>query len=156
MNIRESLIGMIKAFPGGWDAMAGALGMGRIPLQNRIYECRGMEVGVSTALLMQDFSQTKLFAEAVAAQSGGTFLMLPEVGDIDGEEISEKFHAAMEQFGILSAEYRAATKDGVVDKREREKLNAIIDRMHQIMDEIRALTFKYFCHETKANAQGDL
>lgn len=148
MNIRQAFLGMIKAFPGGWDAMCGALGMTRDALENRIYERKGQGVSVDTALQMQAFSQTTFFAEAVAAQSGGTFILLPSIDHIDGEEISEKFHSAMEQFGILSAEYRLAIKDGEVDKGEREKLNAIIDRMHQIMDEIRALTFKYYCRET--------
>lgn len=148
MNLRQAFLGMIKTFPGGWDAMCGALGMTRDALENRIYERKGQGVSVDTALQMQAFSQTTFFAEAVAAQSGGTFILLPSIDHIDGEEISEKFHSAMEQFGILSAEYRLAIKDGEVDKGEREKLNAIIDRMHQIMDEIRALTFKYYCRET--------
>lgn len=150
MNLRQAFLGMIKTFPGGWDAMCGALGMTRDALENRIYERKGQGVSVDTALQMQAFSQTTFFAEAVAAQSGGTFILLPSVDHIDGEEISEKFHAAMEQLGILSKEYRAAIADDEVTKIEREKLNTIIDRMHQIMDEIRALTFKYYCRETAA------
>ena len=29
MEIRKAYLSMIRAFPGGWDAMAGALGMSR-------------------------------------------------------------------------------------------------------------------------------
>ncbi|MFZ6819833.1 YmfL family putative regulatory protein [Undibacterium sp. Ji22W] len=150
MNIRQSLLEMIKAFPGGWDAMCGALGMNRIALQNRIYECKGMDVGVNTALLMQEFSGTTLFAEAVAAQSGGTFVKLPQIDAVGNEEISEKFHEAMETLGKLSIEYRDAVKDGEVNSRERERLNAIIDQMHMTLNQIMALTVKVYCRETAA------
>lgn len=150
MNLRQAYLGMVKAFPGGWDAICGALGMTRDGLENRIYERKGQDVRVQTALQMQAFSETTLFAQAISTASGGTFVKLPCMEHVGNEEISEKFHEAMEQLGILSAEYRLATKDGEVDAREREKLNAIIDKMHMILDEIRALTARFFCHDTKA------
>lgn len=150
MNLRQAYLRMIKAFPGGWDAMSGALGMSRDALENRIYERKGQGVSVDTALQMQEFSQTMMFTEAICTASGGTFVKLPCIDHIGNEEISEKYHEAFEQLGLLSSEYRRATKDGVVTPKERENLNAIIDKMHMIMDEIRALTFKFYCRETKA------
>lgn len=150
MNLRQAYLGMIKAFPGGWDAMCGALGMKRDALENRIYERKGQDLHVHTALMMQEFSGTTMFTEAICTASGGTFVKLPCIDHIGNEEISEKYHEAFEQLGLLSSEYRGAIKDGVVTPKERENLNAIIDKMHMIMDEIRALTFKFYCRETKA------
>lgn len=150
VNIKQAYLGMIKAFPGGWDAMAGALGFSRDALENRIYERKGQDLHVQTALQMQSFSGTSLFAEAVAAASGGTFLKLPEVGEVDNEDISTKFHELYAELGELSVEFQKATKDGEVDKREKERINEVVDRMHKTMDELRTLTFRVYCHETKA------
>lgn len=41
VNIRQSYLAMIKNYQGGWDAMAGALGMSRDALVNHIYERKG-------------------------------------------------------------------------------------------------------------------
>ena len=156
MNLRQAYLGMIKAFPGGWDAMSAALGFKRDSLENRIYERKGMDVPVQVALQMQEFSGTTLFAEAVCVQAGGTFVKLPSIDHIDDEDISAKFHEVFEELGELSAEFRAATKDGEVDSREREKLNGLVDQIHQTMDELRALTFKYYCHETKSRTASSI
>ena len=56
--MRKAYLSMIRAFPGGWDAMAGALGMSRDALENRIYERKGQSVLVETALQMQQFSSS--------------------------------------------------------------------------------------------------
>lgn len=143
---------MIKAFPGGWDAISGALGMSCNALENRIYERKGQDLNVQTALQMQSFSGTTHFAEAVAVLTGGTFVKLPCVEHIDNEEISEKFHEAFEEMGRLSTEFRGAIKDGEVDSKEQILLNSIVDNLHRNVDTILALTFKVYCRETKATS----
>lgn len=140
--------------PGGWDAMAGALSVKRDSLENRIYERKGMDMHVQTAMQMQEFSRTTQFAEAVAALSGGTFVKLPCVDEIGNEAITDKFHEIFEQLGVLSTEFREATKDGEINSRERDRLNLIIDDMHRTMDVLRALSFKVYCHETKSGKEG--
>jgi hypothetical protein len=141
---------MIKAFPGGWDAICGALGMSRDALENRIYERKGQDLHVQTALQMQAFSQTTNFVDAICTLSGGTFVRLPCVEHIGNEAISEKFHELFEELGKLSQEFRESTKDGEIDARERERMNALVDQMHKTMDELRAMTFKVYCRDTKA------
>ncbi|WP_428718563.1 YmfL family putative regulatory protein [Undibacterium curvum] len=141
---------MIGAYPGGWDAMAGALGMTRDALSNRIYERKGQGILVQTAMEMQEFSGTTIFAAGIAAMSSGTFVKLPDVDHIGNEEITGKFHEIFEEMGKLSANFREFTSDGVIDPGEQESLNDLIDRMHRTMDELRALTFKVYCPETKA------
>lgn len=150
MNLRQAYLGMIKAFPGGWDAMCGALGMKRDALENRIYERKGQDLHVHTALMMQEFSQTTLFVEAIAAQSGGTFVKLPCVDHIGNEEIGEKFRELVEELAIWSAEFREVTKDGKINKREAEKINAIVEHGHMLWDQLRALTFRVYCEDAKA------
>jgi hypothetical protein len=150
VNIRQAYLGMIKAFPGGWDAISGALGVSRDALENRIYERKGQGIQVEMALHLQSFSGTTFFADAVAAVSGGTFVKLPSIDHIGNESIAEKFHELYEELGELSQEFREATKDGEVDPRERERINAVVERLHKTMDELRGLTFKFYCRDTKA------
>lgn len=144
MSLRQSYLKMIRAYAGGWDAMAAALGFTRDALENRIYGRKGQVVSDETGLLMQSFIGTTDYAEAIAALSGGTFLKLPEIGDISGEEITSKFHELFEEFGELSKEYREMTKDGKITDEELDKLNKLTQRMHVTMDEIRALTIRVY------------
>ncbi|MDY7537662.1 YmfL family putative regulatory protein [Undibacterium sp. RTI2.1] len=155
MNLRQAYLRMIKAFPGGWDAMCGALGMSRDSLENRIYERKGQDVGVQTAMLMQSFTETTFFADAVCALSGGTFSKLPSVEHISNEEIGVKFHELYEELGMLSQEYREDTKNGSINPREKERFNALVDKIHKTMDELRALTFRVYCHETKRKTMAE-
>jgi hypothetical protein len=56
---------MIATYPGGWAAMAAALGMTKDALENCVYERKGQQINVHTAMQLQAFSQTEFFAEAV-------------------------------------------------------------------------------------------
>lgn len=146
MKIKKSYLGMIKAFPGGWDAICGALAMSRNSLENRVYERKGQGVTVDTALQLQAFSGTTLFAEAVAASSGGTFVKLP-VDLVDGNELlSKKFREVSIQFGNYAACFEKSIEgDDEIDAVERADLQAIGDAVHKAMSELLALTFRVYC-----------
>lgn len=145
MKIKKSYLGMIKAFPGGWDAIAAALGMSRNGLENRVYERKGQGVTVDTALQLQAFSGTTLFAEAVAASSGGAFVKLPE--DIcDGNEaLAKKFRDIYVRLGVFASHFEEATADEVIDPRERACLDADIDGLQRGLSELMALTIRVYC-----------
>ena len=145
MKIKKSYLGMIKAFPGGWDAIAAALGMSRNGLENRVYERKGQGVTVDTALQLQAFSGTTLFAEAVAASSGGAFVKLPE--DIcDGNEaLAIKFRDIYVRLGVFASHFEEATADEVIDPRERACLDADIDGLQRGLSELMALTIRVYC-----------
>lgn len=145
MDIRKSFLSMIKAFPGGADAMSAALAMTRAALENRIYERKGQGVLVDTAMQMQAFSGTTYFAQAVAASSGGTFVKLPDTGKVGNEDLSSKFHELYAELGTLSQRFTAATADDLITKREREDLAAIGDDIHRTVTELLAITFRVYC-----------
>lgn len=146
MKIKKSYLGMIKAFPGGWDAIAAALGMSRNSLENRVYERKGQGVTVDTALQLQAFSGTTLFAEAVAASSGGTFVKLPTDLVDSNELLGKKFREVSIQFGNYAARFdEAIAGDDEIDVRERADLQAIGDSVHKAMSELLALTFRVYC-----------
>lgn len=147
MNLRQAYLAMIKNFPGGWDAMCGALGMSRDALQNRIYENRGQSVLVDTALQMQSFAGTTHFAEAVASISGGVFVNIPQCSVVDNDELLLRFNALHAKIGLLSQKFSEYTDDNNIDKRERADLAAIGDDIHRATQELLAVTFNIYCRK---------
>lgn len=145
MDIRKSYLEMIRAYPGGWDAMAAALGMTRMALENRIYERKGQSLLVETAMMMQHMSGTSHYAEAVAQQSGGVFVMLPKVGDIGNEELLNEFTLLYEDLGKLSTEFRKAVVDNEIDSKERDRLDETARKIHQTVQQLLALMFMVYC-----------
>lgn len=136
---------MIKAYPGGWDAMAAALGMTRDALENRIYERKGQSVLVETAKQMQLFSATTHFAEAVAHESGGVFMRLPDRSDQDHDELLAKFNELYAKLGDLSTKFRDSVRDNEIDRREKQDLSDIGQEIHRTVEELLALTFQVYC-----------
>lgn len=145
MGLKTSYLAMIRAYPGGWDAMAAALGMSRSALENRIYERKGQSLLVETALQMQAFSGTTSFAETIAQLSGGAFFLLPDGGDQDRDDILAKFNALHAELGDLSRAFNAAVTDQEIDSRERTDLMAIQQRIHARAAELLALSFRIYC-----------
>ncbi len=145
MEIRKSYLSMIKAFPGGADAISAALAMSRDALENRIYERKGQGLLVDTAMQMQASTGTTFFAEAVATASGGTFVKLPSSGPVSNECIGKKFRELYAELGEFSKTFDQATADDVIDKRERKDLQAIADEMHKTLGELLALTWSVYC-----------
>lgn len=136
---------MIKAFPGGWDAICGALGLSRNALENRIYERKGQGVEVELALQIQTFTGTTHFAEAVALKSGGVFLRLPADLSDDNEAIGKKFRELNTRLGAFCQRFDEATADDQIDKRERADLILIANGMQKTISELLALSFRVYC-----------
>ncbi len=145
MDIKESYLATIRAMPGGWSAMCGALMMSRDAVENRIYERKGQGLLVETALLMQSFSGTTHFAEAVASASGGTFVKLPADLSAGNDVLMHKFQQLYAELGRFSQDFTNATADDVIDKAERKMLEADGERLHRVMAELMALCFRVYC-----------
>ena len=145
MEIRKAYLAMIKEYPGGWDAMAAALGMTRDALENRIYERKGQSVLAETALQMQQFSTSTHFAEAVAQVSGGVFMKLPQHADHDRDELLAKFNELYSELGDLSGKFREYVKDDEIDRRERADLSDVGQHIHRTVEELLTLTFQIYC-----------
>ena len=149
MDIRKAYLAMIKRFPGGWDAIAPALGMTRDALENRIYERKGQSLLVETAMQIQAFSGTKLFAETVAVVSGGVYVELPHVDHIDNDFVQAKFNETYAELGQLFSNFTEAVGDGVIDEAERAKLEVNGEHLHRKTEELLGLMFRVYCPHTK-------
>lgn len=143
MDLLSAYQEMIKAH--GWNGTAATLGMTKSALEARVYEVKGSGMRVDTALLIQAYSGTTHFAQAIAEQSGGVFIQLPEGEGVTAEELSGKFHELYVELGRLSATYTAAIQDGEIDRRERADLENISQEMHKTTRELMALMFQIYC-----------
>ena len=144
MEYRTAAKQMIAAYPGGWPAMAAALGISQASLENRVYERKGQTISVHIMRQMQSISGTKYFAMAAAKEAGGTFVPLPELPALGNDELFQKFLTLNAKLGELSCEYQEATEDDEVDNREWERLSRISDEIHRAVMEIMTITEKVF------------
>lgn len=139
---------MVRATPGGWDAMAETLKMpSRAALENRIYDRQGQSLLVKTALQMQEVSATTAFAEGVAQESGGVFLMLPNCEVVARDDLFEKFNSLYAEVGQLSSTFRDAVSDDEVNHKEKAELTVIGQNIHRTVQDLLALTFLIYCKE---------
>lgn len=83
-SLKEVVKAMCKAYPGGREAMAGALGMSVTQFNNNLYEkngCRFFEVNELEA--MEDISNTSLLADYFAQRRGALLVDVPQLEDLD-------------------------------------------------------------------------
>ncbi|WP_230939806.1 YmfL family putative regulatory protein [Burkholderia territorii] len=145
MNLRQAYQAMCRAFPGGVEAMAAALGMSSSSLQNRMYEVKGQVLHVEHALAMQTLTGRTDFAEAIARTTGGVFVQLPGMEDeCDNQELLTKFTLILDQLGALARTHAQAIADGVVDDHEKAELERIAHDAHRHIQELLQLTFRIY------------
>ena len=83
-SLKEVVKAMCKAYAGGREAMAGALGMSVTQFNNNLYEkngCRFFEVNELEA--MEDISNTSLLADYFAQRRGALLVDVPQLEDLD-------------------------------------------------------------------------
>jgi len=119
--------------------------MSESALDNRIYERRDQAFSVRQSLRLQEISGTTRFAEEVAKMSGGTFVLLPSVDEVDNEPLLMKFNELYGRLGQLSARFSEYTADDEISERERAHLAAMGNEIHQTLQELLALTFRIYC-----------
>ena len=141
---------MIKVH--GWNGTAATLGMTRSALEARVYEVKGSGMRVSTALLIQAHAETSHFAEAVAQASGGTFVKLPTDLADGNAALMSKFQTLYAELGLFSQHFAAATADDQIDTAERKLLEADGARLHRVLAELMALSFRVYCPQPKSVA----
>lgn len=126
MDIRQAYLAMVKNFPGGWDAIAPALGFTRSSLENRVYERKGQSVLVETALQMQKFTGTTHFAQAVANESGGVFIETPSFHGVADVELLKAYTTIVMDEGKFAHDFQHALDSNKFTRKEYSMLKADI------------------------------
>ena len=115
-TINQALRRMASSPNGGHATTAAMLGLTKTTLENRLYEIKGQQISIDQAMLMQRMTERTDFAEAVAQESGGVFVKLPEIDEaaVVGLDIEEGFLDVFSQAGKLLDKWREVTEDGKV------------------------------------------
>lgn len=148
MDIRSAVVTMINAVGGKWTVAAAHLGMTENALRNRVYETKGQSLSTDDKLALQALSRTSHFAEAICTASGGTFVKLPEIGEIANESIQAMFNQNYAELGALFATFSDAIADGEIDDKERAQLQAQGEQLHRKTETLLALMFSVYCRRT--------
>jgi len=152
VEIRQCYLSMIKEFPGGWAAIAGALGMSRDALENRVYERKGQGLLADTVHQIQQFSNSDIYAEAVCAMRGGVFVKLPTDRSDDNQEIWARAQQLQIELGRFFEDVKKATANGVIDRREQSVLDDDEARVHRAMAELHALVRRLYTPQPRREA----
>lgn len=148
MDVRSAVLKMVNAVTGKWIVAAAHLGMTENALKNRVYETKGQSLSTDDKLALQQLSGTTHFAEAIASASGGTFIKLPSIEQIENDSIQTMFNQNYAELGQLFATFTDAIADGVIDDIERRQLQAQGEQMHRKTETLLALIFSVYCRQT--------
>lgn len=152
--LRSTYVRMCQAFPGGTAAMAAALGYTVDALRNRIYERKGQCINVDDALMMQDLSGTKLFANEIAQQSGGVFLEVIPPTTLERAEILTEFNQLVQSLGELSREYELSIRDGKINLDEKKALKQRAYVIHKQVERLLAISFAIYSTDDDKKMEG--
>ncbi|SDH05530.1 MULTISPECIES: YmfL family putative regulatory protein [unclassified Duganella] len=145
MDVRSAILNLINAIPGKWVVAAAHLGMTENSLRNRAYETKGQSLSTDHALALQQLTGGTDFAEAIAVASGGTFVKLPEAGEIENESIQLLFNENYAELGKLFNAFIGAIEDNKIDSNERQKLEALGAQLHRKTETLLAVMFSVYC-----------
>lgn len=123
MNLKEVVKSMCKAYPGGREAMAGALGMTVTQFNNNLYEkngCRFFEVSELEA--MEDISNTSLLADYFARRRGALLVDVPHLEELDRVDLFSRAMRTSAARGQVDQIIEQALEDGVIERHEAEEI----------------------------------
>lgn len=148
MDIRSAVVKMVGQVPGSWTVVAAHLGMTENALRNRVYETKNQSLSTTDKLALQELSGTTLFVEALATASGGTFVKLPEIGDIKNDSVQATFNEMYAGLGEHFKLFMKAIEDDEIDTTERKELLEHGAELHRKIEQMQALMFSVYCRKT--------
>ena len=128
LSTNGAILNMVNEFQGGRAAIAAMLVVDPTRFKNQLHEQKGMRISTETALTIQEFTGRTDFAEAVAHQSGGVFVKMPEHDNLVRADIHETFTETTKNIGLLIQEFLEAIEDGELDEIEHRRLEARKDK----------------------------
>ncbi|XUA20690.1 YmfL family putative regulatory protein [Citrobacter sp. OP27] len=120
---KEVVKAMCKAYPGGREAMAGALGMTVTQFNNNLYEkngCRFFEVNELEA--MEDISNTSYLADYFAKRRGALLVEMPQMEELDRVDLFSRAMRTSAARGQVDQIIENALEDGVIEQYEAQEI----------------------------------
>jgi hypothetical protein len=143
----------ITDLPGGYAEAAEWLGASENALFNRLRAGGDQIFPLGWAMVLQRAGGTHHVAHAVARASGGAFISLPDIEEVDNADINQRLLEVVEQIGSYSQQIRTAIEDGVVEPHER---TAIDDELYLAIAKLQqhaSLVYRVFCEPEKGGAR---
>jgi hypothetical protein len=122
-TMKEVVKAMCKAYPGGREAMAGALGMTVTQFNNNLYEkngCRFFEVTELEA--MEDISNTSCLADYFAKRRGALLVDIPQMEELDRVYLFSRAMRTSAARGQVDQIIENALEDGVIEQDEAQEI----------------------------------
>ena len=151
-NLKEAVKAMCKAYPGGREAMAGALGMTVTQFNNNLYEkngCRFFEVSELEA--MEDISNTSLLADYFARRRGALLVDVPHLEELDRVDLFSRAMRTSAARGQVDQIIEQALEDGVIERHEAEEIMVHHRRIWQLAKKRLPQLSRYF-HAKRSDA----
>nr|DAR86411.1 MAG TPA: regulatory protein [Caudoviricetes sp.] len=144
--INQSLRRMASAPNGGHSTCAAMLGLTCAALENRLYGIKGQQISIEQAMLLQRLTESTDFAEAVAQESGGVFVALPELDEaaMVGLDIQEGFLNLFTQLANMVQKHSDITQDGRVTKWESAVLWREVSKISQQLAAVAVMTDRVY------------
>ena len=122
-------------------------------LVNRLRDEGDQIFPLGWAMLLQQVDGSHCIAHAIARESGGVFIPLADIGDIDNADINQRLLEAIEQITKYSQQVRAAIEDGVVEPHERVAINDDLYLAIAKLQEHASLVYRIFCEPEKGDTR---
>lgn len=146
-DISEAIHKLITLTPGKYGAMAKQLDPvtgTENALRNRVRQIGGQVVPLGMAIEMEAISGRTDITEAMCKRAGLVCFRLPNIEEVDNEDLLLRFNELMSALGGFSKAFNEFTADGVLDKNESKKFKAKGYRVQSLVAEIYAVTEMIF------------
>ncbi|CAM6615078.1 TPA: DNA-binding protein [Klebsiella aerogenes] len=143
----------ITELPGGYAEAAEWLGVTENALFNRLRVDGDQIFPLGWAMVLQRAGGANHIADAVARQSGGVFVPLADIEEVDNGDINQRLMESIEWIGKHSNFVRKATADGVIDEAERAQIEENSYQVIAKFQEHITLLYRVFCVTEKSDAR---
>ena len=145
----------IADLPGGYEEAHTWLGskITSDSLFNRLRTNGDQMFPLGWAIVLQKAGGSHHVAHAVARASGGVFVPLNDVEEVDNSDINQRLLEAIEQITSYSQQIRSAIEDGVIEPHERAAIDDELYLAISKLQEHSTLVYRVFCAPEKGDAR---
>lgn len=144
----------IADLPGGYEEAHTWLGskVTTDSIFNRLRTNGDQMFPINWGIVLQKAGGSYHIAHAVARASGGVFVPLHDVEDVDNGDINQRLLEAIEQITKYSQQIRVSIEDGVIEPHERAAIDSELYEVIAKLQEHATLVYRVFCEPEKVDA----
>lgn len=143
-DIIDAVHRLIRSYPGGYAEMSKRLDPDsgtENSLRNRVRKDRNdQQVTLGMILEMEAEADSNVITEAIARHQNGVFVKLPDVDNVDNDDLLKKFNELIAELGEFCRRHNEYISDGIFDRNEKNMLSANAYSLQSKLTEIVQLT----------------